>query len=185
MSQQKEEVWQGPWGRGLGREGRRRPHFAGLRGETSAGVLSSRRAGCALLGSSRLRSRADPSGATSVREPHHWQGYPRRGSPEVSAQMSSRDPAQDPAGARAPGAQSRSSAFRAHGPGRGGAACQAGSCDSTTPARLRPRVAFRGATAGLQRPGPHFMPEKPMRRLKALCNSSRKILSRDLYLQKA
>lgn len=54
--------------------------------------------------------------------------------------------------------------------------------DSSSPA---PRVAFRGATAGLQRPGPHFMPEKPMRRLKALCNSSRKILSRDLYLQKA
>lgn len=45
--------------------------------------------------------------------------------------------------------------------------------------------AFRAAMSGLQRPAPHFMPEKTMRRLKALSNSSRKILSRDLYLQKA
>lgn len=50
---------------------------------------------------------------------------------------------------------------------------------------LEPRVAFRGAMECFQLPVPHFMPEKPMRRLKAFCNSSRKILSGNLYLPKA
>lgn len=53
--------------------------------------------------------------------------------------------------------------------------------DSGWPA---PRVAFRGAPAGLQRPGPHFMPQKPMRRLKTLRDSGRRFSPASLFAER-
>ncbi|XP_008565302.1 PREDICTED: sonic hedgehog protein-like, partial [Galeopterus variegatus] len=85
-----------------------------------------------------------------------------------------------------PGGDSR--AAHRHSAHTGGGAAQYVSSgvvrldDSGSPA---PRVAFRGAPEGPPRPVPHFMTEKPMRRLNSFCNSSRKTLSCNLYLQKA
>lgn len=120
------------------------------------------------------------------------QGSPSGGAPdqgwgslEVSSKMSSGNPAPGPGWGADPGrARSCSLAFRAHGPGCSALRVKQGRATR----RLGLACAqgrIPGGYAGLQGPGPHFMPEKPMRRLKTLCNSSRKILSRDLYLRKA
>lgn len=99
--------------------------------------------------------------------------------------MSNSRPARDPGGGAGPGAQqSRSLAFRARGPGAG--RCVSGRVvrlnDSGSPESRAHCGRLRRAPKG--RPL-HFMPEKTMRRLNTLSNSSRKILSGDLYLPKA
>lgn len=172
------------------RERRQRPHCAGLPRGPFCGVLSSRHGmgnggsgGRTLPGSSWRRSRARTPRGTSVRGVPV--GVPLAGVPRVSSQMSSGNPAPGSRSLADPGARRAAHWHSAH-TGLGAARCVSSRVvrldDSGSPAT---RVAFRGATAGLQRPGPHFMPEKPMRRLKTLSNSNRKILSRDLYLQKA
>lgn len=115
-------------------------------------------------------------------------GSPWRGSLAVSSQVSGGNPARGPglrAGEGSPGgwgARSRSSAFGARGRA-------AGRCVSSRVVRLgdsgspAPLVAFRGAPAGLQRPGPHFMPQKPMRRLKTLRDSGRRFSLASLFAE--
>lgn len=109
-------------------------------------------------------------------------GSPWRGSLEVSSEMSSGNPA-----ARVPARTPRRAAH-SHSAHAGGGAAR---CVSSGVVRLddwgspAPGVAFRGAPEGLPLPAPYFMPEKPMSRLKTFCKSSRKILSRNLYLQNA
>lgn len=135
--------------------------------------------------SSAARARADPSGATSVRKPPPQAGVPLPGVPRGLRADEQRGLGPGSRRGAGPGCAEPLvgiSRTRAGARGRCVSSRVVRLDDSSSPA---PRVAFRGATAGLQRPGPHFMPEKPMRRLKTLCNSSRKILSPDLYLQKA